>query len=187
MIITTNHKTDGIYLPADDRRPHGGVVELSKEDFKPDYWRDLYRWYDNGGNKYVADYLVHLDIRAFKPKEPPPKTQAFWEIANANRAPEDAELADVLDDLGRPDVVTLSDVTTQAAILQPAFADWLRDRKNRRAIPHRFEDCGYVAVSNPNDTEGRWKINGTRHTIYGKASLTVRDRIDAALKFARSR
>ena len=187
VIITTNHKTDGIYLPADDRRHMVAWSNLSKEDFKPDYWRDLYRWYDNGGNKYVADYLVHLDIRAFNPKEPPPKTQAFWEIANANRAPEDAELADVLDDLGRPDVVTLSDVTTQAAILQPAFADWLRDRKNRRAIPHRFEDCGYVAVSNPNDTEGRWKINGTRHTIYGKASLTVRDRIDAALKFARSR
>ena len=56
--------------------------------------------------------------------------------------------------------------------LQPAFAEWLRDRKNARRIPHRFEDCGYVAVRNPNDTEGRWKISGRRHTIYGKANLT---------------
>jgi hypothetical protein len=96
-------------------------------------------------------------------------------------------LADVLDDLGRPDVVMVSDVTNQAAMSQPAFADWLRDRKNRRAIPHRFEDCGYVAVSNPNDTEGRWKINGSRHTIYGKVSLTLDDRMAAALKFARAR
>jgi hypothetical protein len=187
VIITTNHKTDGIYLPDDDRRHMVVWSNLSKNNFKPDYWGDLYRWYDNGGNEHVAYYLAHLDIRGFNPKEPPPKTQAFWEIANANRAPEDAELADVLDDLGKPEVVTLTEVTNRAAALHPPFADWLRDRKNRRAIPHRFEDCGYVAVSNPKDTEGRWKINGTRHTIYGKASLTVRDRIDAALKFARAR
>jgi hypothetical protein len=30
----------------------------------------------------------------------------------------------------------------------------------------------------------RRKIDGTRHTIYGKASLTMRDRIGAAQKFA---
>ena len=166
VIITTNYKTDGIYLPDDDRRHMVAWSNLSKDDFTLDYWRDLYRWYANGGNEYVADYLVHLDIRAFNPKEPPPKTQAFWEIANANRAPEDAELADVLDDLGKPDVLTLTDVTNRAGVLHPTFAEWLRDRKNRRAIPHRFEDCGYVAVSNPHDTEGRWKIDGTRHTGY---------------------
>ena len=36
-------------------------------------------------------------ISAFDPKAPPPKTAAFWDIVDANRAPEDAELADVLD------------------------------------------------------------------------------------------
>jgi hypothetical protein len=187
VIITTNHKTDGIYLPADDRRHMVAWSNLSKDDFKTEYWRDLYRWYANGGNEYVADYLLHLDIRAFNPKEPPPKTQAFWEIANANRAPEDAELADVLDHLGRPDVVTVRDVADRAALLDPAFGEWLRDRKNRRLIPHRLEDIGYVAVANPHNTEGRWKIDGTRHTIYGKTSLTLCDRISAAHKLARGR
>jgi hypothetical protein len=187
VIITTNHKTDGIYLPPDDRRHYVLWSNLCKENFASDYFNNLYRWYENGGNAYVAYYLANLDISGFGPKAPPPKTQAFWEIANANRAPEDAELADVLDALGRPDVLSLSDLTTHASVLHPAFAEWLKDRKNRRNIPHRFEDCGYVAVSNPKDTEGRWKINGIRHTIYGKASLTVRDQIDAALKFARAR
>jgi hypothetical protein len=42
-------------------------------------------------------------------------------------------------------------------------------------------------VPNPTDTEGRWKINGTRHTIYGKASLTVNDRLAAARKFVGAR
>ena len=108
VVITTNHKTDGIYLPADDRRHMVAWSNLTKDDFAADYWRKLYGWYANGGNEHVAAYLAKLDISGFDPKAPPPKTQAFWEIANANRAPEDAELADVLDDLGRPDVVTLS-------------------------------------------------------------------------------
>jgi hypothetical protein len=31
-------------------------------------------------------------------------TPAFWEIVDAGAVPEDAELADALDNLGRPDV-----------------------------------------------------------------------------------
>jgi hypothetical protein len=187
VIITTNHKTDGIYLPNDDRRHFVCWSNLSKDDFSTDYWGALYQWYADGGHGYVAHYLANLDISGFNPKEPPPKTQAFREIVNANRAPEDAELADVLDALGRPDVLSLSDLPTHASVLHPAFAEWLKDRKNRRNIPHRFEDCGYVAVPNPTDTEGRWKINGTRRTIYGKASLTVNDRLAAARKFVGTR
>jgi hypothetical protein len=63
----------------------------------------------------------------------------------------------------------------------------VRDRKNRRSIPHRFEDCGYVVVRNPHDSEGRWKIRGSRHTIYGKTTLTERERLAAAQKFAGAR
>ena len=33
VIITTNHKTDGIYLPADDRRHFVAWCDLDKEDF----------------------------------------------------------------------------------------------------------------------------------------------------------
>jgi hypothetical protein len=160
---------------------------VGPEDFAEDYWRKLYGYYANGGNEAVAAYLAGFDLSSFDPKAPPTKTSAFWEIVNANRAPEDTELADVLDALAdeiiRRDVVTLDEVVSEAALLQPAFAEWLRDRKNRRSIPHRFEDCGYVVVRNPNDTEGRWKISGTRHTIYAKASLSVRDRIAAAQKY----
>jgi hypothetical protein len=188
VVITSNHKTDGIYLPADDRRHMVAWSDLSKDDFAVDYWRHIYGWYANGGNAAVAAYLGSLDLSEFDPKAPPPKTEAFFEIANANRAPEDAELADVLDDLGQPDVVTLDRVASQASVLQPAFAEWLRDAKsNARRIPHRFEDCGYVAVRNPNDSGGRWKIGGRRHTIYGKTSLTVSERLEAAFKLAGAR
>ena len=33
LIITTNHKTDGIYLPADDRRHYVAWSLRTKEDF----------------------------------------------------------------------------------------------------------------------------------------------------------
>jgi Family of unknown function (DUF5906) len=188
VVITSNHKTDGIYLPADDRRHFVAWSNLSNQNFADDYWRKQYRWYASGGNEAVAEYLASRDLSGFDPKAPPLKTGAFWEIANANRAPEDAELADVLDDLHRPDVVTLDRVASQASALQPAFAQWLRDAKtNARRIPHRFEDCGYVAVRNPNDTEGRWKISGRRHTIYGRSTLTENERLAAAFKLTGAR
>jgi Family of unknown function (DUF5906) len=188
VIITSNHKTDGIYLPAEDRRHLVAWSVSSQGDFADDYWRTLYRWYANGGNAAVAQFLASRDLSNFDAKAPPPKTGAFWEIVNANRAPEDAELMDVLDNLELPEVVTIDTVASRASSLQPAFAEWLNDSKaNARRIPHRFEDCGYVAVRNPNDTEGRWKIKGKRHTIYGKVTLTECERLDAALKLTGAR
>ena len=51
---------------------------------------------------------TRFDLSGFDAKAPPPKTPAFWAIVDANRAPEDAELADVLDQIGKPDAVTLT-------------------------------------------------------------------------------
>ena len=97
VIITTNHKADGIYLPADDRRHFVVWSDLDKTDFTAEYWNELWHWYDNGGCQVVAHYLLNLDLAAFDPKAPPPQTNAFFEIVNASRSPEDAELADALD------------------------------------------------------------------------------------------
>jgi hypothetical protein len=49
VIITTNHKTDGIFLPADDRRHFVAWSDLNKDDFTPDYWTRIWNWYDLGG------------------------------------------------------------------------------------------------------------------------------------------
>jgi hypothetical protein len=184
IVITSNRKADGIHLPPDDRRHFVAWSALTKDDFSDAYWRDLYRWYATSGNAAIADYLKSLDLSGFDAKAPPPKTQAFWEVVDASRAPEDAELADALDVVGWPDVVT---VETVAANASPTFSEWLKDRKNARRIPHRFEECGYVAVRNPNDTGGRWKVTGKRHTLYAKAALSVRDRLAAAYAYTGTR
>jgi hypothetical protein len=49
VIITTNHKTDGIYLPADDRRHFVAWTDLRKEDFAQSYWDGLWHWYEHQG------------------------------------------------------------------------------------------------------------------------------------------
>jgi len=177
VIITTNHKTDGIFLPGDDRRHFVAWSILEKEDFSSDYWAKLWAWYENGGDRHIGAYLAQLDISAFDPKAPPPKTPAFWDIVDANRAPEAAELADAFDRLGNPDAASLSQIINKAG---EDFANWLKDRKNRRIIPHRLEACGYVPVRNANADDGLWKICGRRQVIYAKDGFPLRDRLKAA-------
>jgi hypothetical protein len=62
------------------------------------------------------------------------------------------------------------------------IAEWLMNRKNRRAIPHRLERCGYVSVRNPNAKDGYWVIAGARQPVYAKNTLSVSDRFAAASK-----
>jgi hypothetical protein len=200
VIITTNHKIDGIFLPADDRRTYVAWSELTKESFVPDYWTTLWNWYDQGGDRHVAAYLAALDLTGWDPKAPPPKTKAFWDIVDANRAPEDAELADVIDALAQgedangepipPAGFTLAKVLAKATELAPkdddgnpergSFAYWLADRKNRRVIPHRFEQCGYSPVRNDAAKDGLWKLNGARQVIYALTSRSFHDRLAVA-------
>jgi Family of unknown function (DUF5906) len=176
VIISTNHKTNGIYLPADDRRHFVAWSDRVKEDFTADYWLNIWRWYEGGGIGHVVAYLQELDISAFDAKAPPPKTEAFWAIVDANMAPEDSELADVLDKLGNPTAVTLSDIEVAAPI---DLTNWITDRKNRRVIPHRLENCGYVPIRNGDAKDGMWKIGGRRQAVYVNSELSIRDRIMA--------
>ncbi len=180
VVITTNHKTDGIYLHPDDRRHYVAWSGLKKEDpvFQGGYWNRLWAWYASGGTRHVAAFLAQRDIGRFNPKAPPPKTEAFWAIVDANRPPEEAEISDTLDRLNWPAAITLA--LLQDAAPTQSFADWLGDRKSRRAVPHRLDRCGYAPVRNPDAQDGLWKIRGRRQAAYAKAALPLRDQIQAA-------
>jgi hypothetical protein len=184
IVITTNHKTDGIYLTADDRRHYIAWSELSKEDFPAGYWKKLWNWYDNRGTGHVAAYLMQRDISAFDAKAPPPKTDAFLAIVDAGQAPEEPELADVLEDMGNPKAVTLNDIVNRAGAYSE-FGQWLKDRRNRRIIPHRLEACGYERVPNPEEAEGHWRVNGQRVAIYARTGMPRAERVRAARILAR--
>ena len=177
VVITSNHKSDGIYLPADDRRHYVAWTELKKEDFPSNYWNRLWGWYHDGGFGHVAAFLSELDLSTFDPKAPPPKTEAFWAIADSNRSGEESELADVLELIGNPDATTIARIAHGADL---ELSGWLKDRKNRRLIPHRLEKVGYIPVRNEYADDGLWKLNGKRQAVYAKSALSVRGRYEAA-------
>jgi hypothetical protein len=108
---------------------------------------------------------------------------------NASKAPEDSELADVIDKITgksdasgnpiRPDALHLKLLIVAAT---DDILEWLMNRKNRRAIPHRLERCGYISVRNPEAKDGFWKLQGVRQIIYAKTSLSLEERVAAARK-----
>jgi hypothetical protein len=180
MIITTNHKTDGLFLPPDDRRHYVAWSDCTRDEFSEEYWNRLWDWYAEGGLKHVAAYLARLPLDDFNPKAPPEKTPAFWDIVQANQAPEEAELADALDRLNWPHAVTIDTVATAADGAAPEFAAWLRERKNSRRIPHKMDKAGYCPVQNESAQDGLFKIGDRRCRVYAKKALATRDRFVAA-------
>lgn len=177
-LITTNYRTDALYLPPDDRRHYVAWSPVQEADFEDGYWNRIWRYYDQGGLNDCAAYLRTLDISEFDPKAPPPKTPAFYAIVNAQRGVEEPELQDLLDALGRPVAATLDTLIRRAAgtDLHP----WLIDRKNRRLIGHRLERCGYERLDNDTANDGLWKIGGKRQVVYVNMLAPPGDRWRAA-------
>lgn len=185
VIITTNHATDGIYLPPDDRRHYVAWSPRTRDEFEPDYWTKLYGWMGAGGHGHVAAYLRELDLSGFDPKAPPKHTPAFWNIVAAAEAPEAGELRDVIDALGTPPALTLDRIINKAELLSMhGLADELKDRKSRRGVPHKLERAGYVTVHNPEAEDGRFRINSRRTVVYAQRSLPVSAQITAARALA---
>jgi hypothetical protein len=177
VIYTTNYKTSGMYLPAEDRRHYVAWSDRKRTDFPDGYWNKLFRWYQAGGCEHVAAYLSQLDINGWDAKAPPPQTEAFWEIVNANKAAEDPELADIIDELGHPRALVLRHVSNRAS---PKLRDWLDDNKNKRHIGPRLKSCGYVPVKHPTRADGYWLVCKTRCVVYADGMLSVQERIRAA-------
>lgn len=183
VILTSNH-ADALYLDRSDRRHFVCISDRRKEDFPDGYFDGLYAWFANGGNEAVAHYLAGVDLSAFNAKAPPPKTKGWHAIVAAGMAPETGDLADIIEALQRPAVVTLHTIrrhTTPESALRMVFDD-ARQRKN---IPKRLRDCGYIEVANPDSpSNGRWSTVTGKMKIYGRQDLTEGERLNAARKFA---
>jgi hypothetical protein len=178
IVVTTNHK-DGLYIPANDRRCHVSWSDAKVEDIGEDFFNEYWTWLNAGGDAHVAAYLRDFDISRFNAKAPPPKTDAFWEMVEANTPSETGDIANVIDvGLGSPDA--FNNVQFINAIpLDSDLRDWAQ--RNKKILGRRVTECGYVQVRNPNDTvEGRWRIGRHRTTIYARSSLTRREQIAAA-------
>jgi hypothetical protein len=200
VIITTNHQ-DALYLPEDDRRLLVANSPCKTDEFSAAFFDRFYHWYyaEGGGIGHVIAFLREYDLAQFNAYAAPPKTAGFWNMVAADQGTEHGELLDAIDALGkeardkaarergepvkddapfeRPEALTLGDLASKAP-----GAEWLTDRKQSRAIPHRLRRCGYERVPNPNAerSSGMWCINGKRTMIYARADLSPTNRLAAA-------
>ncbi|WP_454621321.1 primase-helicase family protein [Bradyrhizobium cenepequi] len=198
VILTTNYKTGGIYLPPDDRRTYVAWSTVEKEEFSEDYWKTLWSWYtEHDGIRKVAVFLRSYDLSSFNPKAPPVRTPAFLEIVASGVAPEEIELTDLIERMGNPDALTIGQLSDRANTESDLrnFASWIDNRNNRKSIPHKLEQVGYVRVSNPdNPKQGIWTIRtwrvpsgetGPTETVdqrvhvYAKTALSYTDQVVA--------
>jgi hypothetical protein len=211
VVFTTNHLSDGLYLPAEDRRHYVAWSECTLGEFDPDYFTRLFRWYEAEGYGHVEAYLRRMDLRDFDPKAQPPKTAAFWEMATASASPEYMEIASALDEIANtkmmhdqvasrqliepnldlreywPKALTIQQIMDLAAIdtaKHIGIYKWLEDRRNRRAIPNRLEQVGYTPVKNGESTV--WSVrNKGRMVVYGKVGLSAEERYRSVAQLVR--
>lgn len=186
VIFTTNNRTDGLFLPSDDRRHFVAWSELTRDEFHTAYWEKLYTWYDNGGCGHVAAYLRSFNLSEFDPKAPPPKTPAFHAIVATNQDPDLGVILDLIERLGSPCAFTLDMLQKAAAVSgQSEIYDDLFDRKYRRSIPHKLDRAGYTCVPNPDTSDQLWRVDGSRRVIYCRKSLQPQAQVRAARELQR--
>ena len=180
VVLTTNHKTAGIYLPMDDRRHYVAWSDVRKENFDEQYWRDLWHWLNNGGDAAVVGYLKSVNLEDFNPKAAPPKTEAFFAIVQGNINPEDLALAGltVQADGTKYPAVTIDMLVNASGNANNDLFSLIREPKNRRRIPLMMERAGYENVRNPDAGDGLWKIEGRRQAVYGDVGMTIAQRLD---------
>jgi hypothetical protein len=190
FILTTNHKTSGLFLPPDDRRHFVAWSDATRESFPPVYWDRYWEWLTEGGGVYsVTEYLRKKDLSKFNAKAPPPQTEAWWAIVQSNSSVEDEELCGVLEKLGHPQAITIQQIIDCAkATDEEGLAEMLADRKNRRRIPHILERSGYVITRNPTaaKTSGYWTVFGKQCSVYAQKKLSLQEQFSAAGNLTKS-
>jgi hypothetical protein len=197
-ILTTNHLTDGLYIPEQDRRIDYVWSPRRQSDFTDAFWRDYWdRVTKRGDAEHIAAFLMARDVTKFNPGEPPPKTDAWHQAVNANRKPEDSDLSDVLDamaddwafetgELGcpRPFALTLDQIRRHPRATH-ALRLLFGDRGKARTAIHRLATARYGSFNNPDRADGQWKINGRAQTIYTWSELTPGEKMNAVAELIR--
>ena len=121
LIMLTN-ESDPIRITQGDRRYF--VIEtplrVTDDNNAPipgweQYFESFWQWMEGGGWRYVVNYLMTHDVSRFKPKSPPPMTEAKAEVIKAGYSPLGRMLVHMLEDGVGP---MEGEVTTVEAIQQ---------------------------------------------------------------------
>lgn len=183
VVLTTNHLVGGLFLPPEDRRHYVAWSNAVEIDMTP-HCAALWAWYNAGGLANVVAYLRTVDINDFNPKAPPPKTEAWHAIVGNSQNPDSEDLSAALEAMGRPAVLSISQLIKSMGDGAGGRA-FLMDPRNRRSLPHRMSECGYVRYTNPEakGSGGRWRVIGESQ----KVTLYRRTDADSETAFTAAR
>ena len=190
VIFTSNHKNDGLHIPAEDRRTFVAWSSRKKGDLSEAFWSDYdHKIKHEHAAEHVAAYLATRDISKFNPGAAPPKTAAWEEIVANGTEPAEDDLRDLLDKMGfepwdmdgpthKPDAVTIGEIVSRNDCPK-SLRDLFTDPGKRRVVGHRMESAGYGSVTCPDDTEGRWRVDGRRQMVYARNDMSRREQVHA--------
>jgi hypothetical protein len=193
-IWTTNHLTDGLYIPPEDRRTYYVWSPVRSSDFTEAYWRDYWDKLKRlGYDEHVAAFLMKRDLSKFNPGAPPQKTAAWHEAVNANRNPDDAQLSDLLDAMAHDWICVTGELVERASAVtleqltrHPKCRQALRAALGKpRTATHRLGTARYGSFANPDRADGLWSINKRRQVVYVWSDLTAKEKMDAVLELIR--
>jgi len=175
IILTTNHMSTGFFIPQGDRRydviDSSPKMEMgfSQDSDRQKYFDKLWQWYEkNNGAEHIFAWLSERNISKFSASNGQRKTDAHHSIVLAGMTSDHWAL-DALDLLNEPRVFR-SDTFIQAAMSLNAEMKEAVIIKSMNAVLGRYN---YSTVKNPAVTDGRWKINGKRLTIYKKDDVST--------------
>jgi hypothetical protein len=188
VIITTNYKAGGLYLPEGDARHYVAWCILTRAEIialmkDPLYFEKLWKWYEGGGLYDVAAFLRSHNISEFDAKGPPKQTDAFHAMVQSHRTTADLDLAVAIGEM--PSIIVPFDdpsVPVEAFTINQLIqfcrgrfsevADSFVGPEAHKSAARRLLECGYDSFNCPHTTDHRWKVDGRNVVVYVRASLT---------------
>ncbi len=110
FIFMTNFK-DALHVSQGDGRYF--CIWSDAEPLDPDYYTNLVKWYDNGGNGLVVRWLMDRDVTGFEPKKPAPHTSFKSEVQATSKGTLRQKLEDLIEGYDPPfgvDVARTKDI-----------------------------------------------------------------------------
>lgn len=157
VIITTNDPLS-LFVPDDDRRLYFAKSKMPSKWTDSGYFQSLASYYEAGGYGHVCAYLLQRDISKFDPKRlPAPNAAHMAATASWNEAIHNP-LADVLDELGRPDVFFGGELLHCNVASFDNKDEVIRLLKSSRKTAVRMSKLGYEQHSSTDKSNG-WKFS----------------------------
>ncbi len=171
LLMTSNHLELALAFARNDRRVFLLWTDITAEKLGgPAYFQRLHLWLANGGREAVMQYLLSLDVSTFDPNAHAPTTPEKLAVVAHSEDPMQATMADLLDAMGRPAVVSAPQLAEASSQYRIWFDGKVFDALNyRNRFAGWLRDAGYKYVANPQrNVDGKFIVNGRRTNFYSR-------------------